>query len=227
MCAHYCHCGYQHTSRDQVAEHQKSARHARSQCKIYMMLKNLYSEFRERMGWSSTVTFGPLLPVTRRVSRVKVEARPNTPPPSTPKEAAAASTTDSTMDVNSQSPEPPASPPASPRASAVPLLEGEGLGMPRWQTAPHVAMAEDGARAIVEKLLRRHQPSSCVPGLRHGRAAMLQLDVDDLESRAREVDDARRAGRFNLTEEGALREEAARLRTAAAQFRHLVGLLAH
>ena len=104
-------------------------------------------------------------------------------------------------------------------------MEGEGLGRQRWQIALHVAIVEAGARTMVEKLLKRRQPSSCVPVFRSRRAATLELDADDLENRAREVDDARRARRLNPTEEGALREEAARLRTAAAQFRHLVGLL--
>ena len=87
-------------------------------------------------------------------------------------------------------------------------------------------MAENGARTTIRKLLR-HQPSNCIPGLRQGRAAILQSDADYLESRAQEVDDARRARQLDLAEKGTLREEAAKLRMAAAQFRHLVGLLAH
>ena len=84
MCMHYCYCGYQHISRDQVAEHMRLTRHARSKCKIYMVSSDQYPEFREKMGWPNSATFGPLLPITRRVSRVKVELQPNPPPPPAP-----------------------------------------------------------------------------------------------------------------------------------------------
>ena len=125
-------------------------------------------------------------------------------------------------------PEPPASRPASLRASEVSLPEGEGLGRWRWQTqtAPHIAVVEAEGRTMIKKLLEQSQPSSCIPGLRSRRAATLELDAEDLEDEARRLDDIRwRARRLNPTEEGALREEAVGLRTAAAQFRHLVGLL--
>ena len=75
--------------------------------------------------------------------------------------------------------------------------------------------------------LLRHRPSNCIPGLKQGRAAMLQSDAEYLESRARDIDDARMTGPLDAVEEDALREEAAQLRMTAAQFRRLVGLLAY
>ena len=86
-------------------------------------------------------------------------------------------------DADSQPPEPPANPPASLRASEVPLPEGEGLGRRRWQTqtAPHMTVVEAGAWTMIEKLLERSQPSSCIPRLRSRRGATLELDADDLD----------------------------------------------
>ena len=81
MCMHYCHCGYQHISRDQIAEHQRLTRHpghARSRCRIYMVAIDQFPEFREKTGWPDSTTFGPLLPITRKINRVKVESRPST-----------------------------------------------------------------------------------------------------------------------------------------------------
>ena len=132
------------------------------------------------------------------------------------------------MDAGSQLLEPPASPPALLRASEAPLPKGEDFGRRRWQTqtAPHITVVKAGARTMIERLLERSQTNSCILGLRSRRAATLQLDADDLKDRARRVDDVRqRARRLNPTEKGAFRKEAARLRTAAAQFRHFVGLL--
>ena len=79
-CMQYCHCGYQHVSRDQIAEHQKLTRrpgHTRSMCKIYMVPGDQFSALREAMGWSPSMTFGPLLPTTKKMSRVVVDPRPS------------------------------------------------------------------------------------------------------------------------------------------------------
>ena len=65
FCLHYCHCGFQHVSRDQVAEHQRQTRrsdHARSRCQIHMVAEEQFSAFKKEMGWPAKRTFGPLLP---------------------------------------------------------------------------------------------------------------------------------------------------------------------
>ena len=148
---HYCHCGYPHVSRNQIAEHQKLTRrpgHARPRCKIYMVSSDQLPEFREKMGWPASTTFGPLLPITKKTSRVTVEPRPSTSS-RTPRKTATATVVCSqplapgykiprrhpaspATDASSQPPEPLANPPASFRASEVPLPESEGLGRRRW-----------------------------------------------------------------------------------------------
>ena len=104
------------------------------------------------------------------------------------------------------------------------MPEGEGLGRRRWRThtSPQIGVVEVNARTTIEKLLERSQPSRSVPGLRSRRA---ETNADDLEDRARRVDKTRRRSRLDPAEESVLREEAAKLRTEAARFRHLVGLL--
>ena len=117
-------------------------------------------------------------------------------------------------------PEPSASPPLSPRATDNSLPEGEGLGRRRWQTSasPRIEVVEVHARTDLERLLGRSQPSKSIPGLRARRAATLEQDADDIESRARRVDDTRRRSRLSQTEEESLRTE-------AAKFRQIVDLL--
>ena len=72
FCLHYCHCGFQHVSRDQVAEHQRQTRrsnHASSRCQIHMVSEKQFSTFRKEMGWPANRTFGPLLPATENRHR--------------------------------------------------------------------------------------------------------------------------------------------------------------
>ena len=76
--------GYAHVSRDQVADHQKTTKkagHSRSRCQIFMVSGDQFPTFRDAMNWSTDVTFGPLLPVTRKISRVVVTPRPSINPP--------------------------------------------------------------------------------------------------------------------------------------------------
>ena len=124
-------------------------------------------------------------------------------------------------------PEPSASPPVSPRATDNSLPEGEAQGRRRWQTntSPRIEVVEVHARTNLERLLGRSQPSKSIPGLRARRAAMLEQDADDIEHRARRVDDVRRGSRLSQTEEESLRRESAQLRTEAAKFRQIVDRL--
>ena len=124
-------------------------------------------------------------------------------------------------------PEPSASPPVSPRATDNFLPEGEAQERRRWQTntSPRIEVVEVHARTNLERLLGRKQPSKSIPGLRARRAAMLEQDADDIEYRARRVDDVRRGSRLSQAEEESLRRESAQLRTEAAKFRQVVELL--
>ena len=81
------------------------------------------------------------------------------------------------------------------------------------------------ARTEIERLLGRKQPSKDIPGLRARRAATLEQDADDIEYRARRVDEVRRGSRLSQAEEEALRRESAQLWTEAARFRQMVDLL--
>ena len=107
------------------------------------------------------------------------------------------------------------------------MPEGEGLERRKWRThtAPQIEVVEVNSRTTIKKLLERSQPSKSISGLRSRRAATLEIDADDLEDCARRVDETRRRSRLSAAEEDVLREEAAKLRTEAARFRHLVGLL--
>ena len=135
MCMHYCHCGYQHVSRDQIAEHQKLTRchgHARSSCKIYMVSSDQFPAFRKIMGWSASTTFGPSLLTTKKTSSIAVKPRPSTPSGTLRKTAKATAVCSQPIppgykiarrpqaspapDTSSQPPELPVSPPASLRA---------------------------------------------------------------------------------------------------------------
>ena len=49
-CINFCQCGYQHTSHDQVAEHQKTTRRAgysRAQCRVFMVAEEQFPAFRQ------------------------------------------------------------------------------------------------------------------------------------------------------------------------------------
>ena len=89
---------------------------------------------------------------------------------------------------------PSASLPATFTASEVPLREGEGLGRRQWHTntSPRIEVVEVHAKTDIERLLGRSQPSKSIPGLRARRAPTLEQDEDDIESRARRVDDTHR-----------------------------------
>ena len=147
-----------------------------------MVSSNQFPVFRKKMGWPDSATFEPLLPITRKISRVKVEPWLSTSS-STPKRAATVIAACSqplfpgykiprlypaslATDASSQPPEPPASPPALLSASEVFLSEGEGFGGRRWQMAPQIEVVEADARTTIEKLLECCQPSKSIPGLR-------------------------------------------------------------
>ena len=246
FCVHYCHCGYAHVSRDQVADHQKTTRkagHSRSRCQIFMVSGDQFPTFRDAMKWSANVTFGPLLPVTRKINRVVVTPRPSVNPPVDRRPVTATVTSSQPLATGYRIPkririspapetddspaEPPASLPVSPRATDNSLPESEAQGRRRWQTntSPRIEVVEVHARTNLERLLGRSQPSKSIPGLRARRAVMLEQDADDIEHRARRVDDVRRGSRLSQTEEESLRRESAQLRTEAAKFRQVVDLL--
>ena len=107
------------------------------------------------------------------------------------------------------------------------MPEGKGLGRKRWHThtSPKIEVVEIHARTTIERLLERSQPSRSIPGLRARRAAALEVDADDLEHKARKVDNTRRRSRLRQTEEEVLRRESAKLRAEAASFRRIVDLL--
>ena len=237
FCLHYCHCGFQHVSRDQVAEHQRQIRrsdHARSRCQIHMVAEGQFSAFKKEMGWPAKRTFGPLLPTVENLhqtagsprlstSSVKIRdecAKTLTPGYRIPKR----SRVDSDPETASRSTEPPASPPVVPGAPKAPSPGGEGMGKRRWRTTtePRLEVVEVGALTPLESLLERRPPSSDIPGLRARRAATLEADADKLEDQAREIDEIRRRRRCSHRKETLLREEAYRLRTEASRIRQLL-----
>ena len=122
FCLHYCHCGFQHVSRDQVAEHQRQTSrsdHARSRCQIHMVSEEQFSTFRKEMGWPAKRTFGLLLrtaenrhqaavsPSTSSVSIRDKCAKTLAPGYRIPRR----SQVDSAPETASRPTEPPASPP--------------------------------------------------------------------------------------------------------------------
>ena len=237
FCLHYCHCGFQHISRDQVAEHQRQIRrsdHARSKCQIHMVDEGQFSIFRKEMGWPAKRTFGPLLPTVKNLhqaagsprlstSSVKIRdecAKTLTPGYRIPKR----SRVDSAPETASRSTESPASPPVVPEAPKAPSPGGEGMGKRRWRTTtePRIEVVEVGALTPLESLLERRPPSSDIPGLRARRAATLEADADRLEDQAREIDVIRRKRRCSHRKETLLRDEAYRLRTEATRIRQLL-----
>ena len=99
-------------------------------------------------------------------------------------------------------------------------LEGER----RWytKTGPQILVVEAKARATIEWLLERSQPSEEIPKLRARRAEMLEEDANEIEERARQIDAVRRRKRHSEEEKEVLRDEASRLRVEAARLRTIV-----
>ena len=237
FCLHYCHCGFQHVSRDQVAEHQRQIRrsdHARSRCQIHMVDEGQFSAFKKEMGWPAKRTFGPLLPTVENLPQTAGSPRPSTSSVKTRDKCAKTLTpgyriprrsrVDSAPETASRPTESPASPPVMLGAPKAPSPEGEGMGRRRWRTTtePHIEVVEVDALTPLESLLERRPPSSNIPGLRARRAATLEADADKLEDQAREIDVIRRKRRYSPRKETLLREEACRLRAEASRIRQLL-----
>ena len=209
---HFCQCGFQHISRDQVADHQRTTRrpgHSRSMCQVYMVERDKFPLLSREMGWPRDKSFGPLLPMTVSTSNVETGPRSGrstsqrreqlesagvslmrlTPGYQIPKKPESPPTSlgqDSPpAQTHPQQSDRPASPPAQSgtRQTVVPELEGER----RWytKTGPQIRVVEAKARTTIERLLERSQPSEEIPKLRARRAEMLEEDADEIEERAR------------------------------------------
>ena len=90
----------------------------------------------------------------------QIPKKPESPPTSPRQDSPPAQT-------HSQQSDRPASPPAQSgtRQTVVPELEGEGLEGRRWftKTRPQILVVEAKARATIERLLERSQPSEEIP----------------------------------------------------------------
>ena len=224
---HFCHCGYWPTSRDQVAEHQKTTRragHSRVQCRVYMVAEEEFPAFRQHMQWPSNKSFGEFLPITLSHSKVDVRPKPATtvkarelsigvaplhlePGYQIPRKREVPQP-DPIEEPSQSIPEPPASPPVTLRALEAPLPEGEGLRGRWWtQTKPQIQVVEAGSKNAVERILGRCNPSATINKLRAERSTLLETDAEQLDKKAKKVDATRRRSQLNEDDEQALREE--------------------
>ena len=122
---HFCQCGFQHISRDQVADHQRTTRrpgHSRSICQVFMVERDQFPLLSSEMGWPQDKRFGPLLPMT--VGTSKVETGPRSGRSTSQRREQLESAGVSLMKLNPgyQIPKKPESPPASPRQDSPPVL---------------------------------------------------------------------------------------------------------
>ena len=245
FCMHFCQCGYRHTSRDQVADHQKTTRragHSRDQCRVYMVAEEEFPAFRQHMQWPNDKSFGELLPTTLSQSKVDVRPKPATtvkarelnigvaplnlePGYQIPRKKEVPQPEPIEEPSQSQ-PEPPASSPIAHRALETPLPRDE-VSKGRWwtQTKPQIQVVEVGSKNAVERILGRSNPSAAIGKLRAERATLLENDAEHLDDKARKVDATRRRTQLNVEDEQALREEARVLRTEANRLRDLADQL--
>lgn len=86
-------------------------------------------------------------------------------------------------------------------------------------------MVEAGARTTLERMLDRSRPSEAIPRLRSRRSEMLETDADNVEERARQVNELRRKKRPSKEEDLLLRNEASKLWTEAARLRAIADQL--
>ena len=86
-------------------------------------------------------------------------------------------------------------------------------------------MVEAGARTTLERMLDRNRPSEAIPRLRSRRSEMLETDADNVEERARQVNELRRKKRPSKEEDLLLRNEASKLWTEAAWLRAIADQL--
>ena len=243
---HFCQCGYQNVSRDQVAEHQKTTKragHTRANCSVYMVSESQFPAFKKFMKWPSSKSFGQLLPAKISQSKVKIETKYTTEPKSkvnavedkemgiTPMPLITGyriprkvpTEIDTAEPVCISEPEEAESPPPQ-----LPLQKEKESGG-RWLTTtkPHIQIVEVDSRTPLERLLQRRTPSEIIPSLRSRRMTALEQDADYLEEEARRVDTTRRKIHMSTEEEQLLREESRKLRTEAAHLRHIADQLSN
>ena len=246
---HFCQCGFQHISRDQVADHQRTTRrsgHSRDVCQVFMVEKDQFPLLSQEMGWPKDQRFGPLLPVTANTSSVETDPRSGRSTSQRRDQLKAAGVTLMTLNSGYQIPKKPEYPPASSgrdsptvethppqtECSASPPAQSETVqtvvseqeGERRWytKTKPQILVVETRAKTTLEQLLERSPPSEEIPRLRTRQVERLEGDADRLEDRAREVDAIRRRRRHNEEEKDLLRSEASKLRVEAARLRALI-----
>ena len=80
-CMHFCQCGYQHLSRDQVADRQRTTRypgHGRAKCKVYIITEKQFPAFRQPIKLPTSKSFEKLLPTQTSQSQIKDKPQPTT-----------------------------------------------------------------------------------------------------------------------------------------------------
>ena len=221
FCMHFCHCGYQHVSRDQVAEHQKvnaQDDHRRELCSVYMVAEENFSDFLEYMQWPADMTFGPLLSHSQERKQVGKRLRDAG---AKQIEGYRISNRVSTAEISEAGRSPSWT--ASTALSSGPLLsqiESNTTG-DAWQTTskPSSLVIKTEPHTNLEKPFEQQAPSERILCQRAAWADLLEKDAEGMENDARDVDDTMRHLDTDTPEYITLRIEADQLRAEASRLR--------